>query len=737
MENTADSPTRSGATAPSSRSPRSSRSSSPEPDAPKTKRQIVNFALDDGNPEWEDMDGDQLGGIGTTTHRSRNRGKPVIPMRKHRRRDPGTNSRATARKRKEAKGDKTGTLAQDIKQWELEREERVHELAAKHDIKAKEVRRRMLASTTLKPSRKPSLYNAKISRIMADLNEGHELGTRYTIPEVKRMVADDPTMLDAFTEEEEEEMLRGLEEKRDVKHNGARATNKVAKEDARQTIDRLAKEIMALAERTGMICFVFFTRGHIHDHSIPASIESWGSMRFVREILGREPTDVQSMFELWAVNQLRGDTGSMTLQELQKECTRIITSGYLRIMNAAKGVMNYDNYIKSIVMKKGYRIVNWTKETPFKRMSLQSSIGPLRALHKVLKDGTHGGVAEMLVEQRRKRLQRLARKTAARHDDEGDNIEERALPKRKAVHDDDDGNDEPPAKKKARRRDAEAAKERAPRKSGKRKAVEESEDVLYPCTLTFRPYRKLRPSERPVFRKLSDESPPQKKTKHSEVGNTLAKTAKAKAARKADVEPRKPSKPGERPRHPNPGVQPPRNTMQGRPKPKPSWKGATGTAGSSKAASSGGAPTSPPNSPRASPPHSPVQPASPSLMPPPSPPHSPAQPASSSLAPPSSRPDSPAQPASPPRTTTPTTPAPTDAVVPDSEPGGSRGGSLALAGAAMRPPSGLPDRWQVGDGEVVPDSETSGSRATTVVPPRKSIKGPRGAPPGLRDKAPA
>ncbi|KAJ7106125.1 hypothetical protein C8R43DRAFT_1140613 [Mycena crocata] len=31
----------------------------------------------------------------------------------------------------------------------------------------------------------------------------------------------------------------------------------------------------------------------------------------------------------------------------------------------------------------------------------------------------------------------------------------------------------------------------------------DEELVLYPCTLTFRPYQKLRPSERPVFRKLS------------------------------------------------------------------------------------------------------------------------------------------------------------------------------------------------------------------------------------------
>ncbi|KAJ7131815.1 hypothetical protein C8R43DRAFT_1133488 [Mycena crocata] len=718
------------------RSPDSSRSSSPEP-APKTKRQIVDLQVDDGDSEWEDVNGAQLAGLGNTTHRSRHRSKPVIPIRKHRRRDAGANSRASARKRKETKEDKYGALAKDIRIWELDREERVHELAVKHNIKAHEVRRRMLASSTFKTARKPSLYNAKISRIMANLNDGLEMGQRYKIPDVKRMVAEEPSMLDDFTQEEEEEMLQDLEEKRAVKHHGARATNKAAKDDARQTMERLAKEIMALAERCGMMGFAFFTRGHIHDRTVPVSIESWGAMRFVREMLKKEPSDVQAMFELWAVNQLRGDTGSLTLQELQKECTQIITSGYLAIINATKGAMNYENYIKAVVEKKGYGIVNWPKETPFKRMSLQSSIGPLRALHKVLKDGTcrwkkltpdekarilaqfedmvekgeyvekvrkrsekrkvvkgkgkaveeededdedeeedgpRMPIAEMSIEERRKRLRQLARATVARRENEGDDVEERAPPKsakRKAaaVHDDDD-NDGHLAKKQLRKKDGGGTG----RKSGKRKAVVTSDD----------------------------EPAPRKK----------AKGAKGTSARPVG----KQARPSVQQRRPNPGVQPSRD----RPKPTPSWKGAP-AAGSSKASGAGSAtPTA--AAPPASPPPAPSRPTSTPRSPPPA-----------------SPPRFLADPMSPPRAMSPTTPAPTGSVVPDSEPPSSRGGTVAWAGAAMPPPSGVPHRWQVGDGEVVPDSETSGSRATTVVPPakKKKIVGPRGAPPGKRAERPA
>ncbi|KAJ7119321.1 hypothetical protein C8R43DRAFT_960069 [Mycena crocata] len=685
------------------------------------------FEVDDGDSEWEDVNGAQLAGLGNTTHRSRHRDKPVIPMRKHRRRDAGTNSRASARKRKEVKEDKYGALAKDIKIWELEREERVHELAVKHSIKAHEVRRRMLASSTFKPARKPSLYNAKISRIMADLNEGRELGDRYKIPAIKRMVAEDPSMLDNFTEEEEEEMLRNLEEKRAVKHHGARATNKAAKEDARQTMERLAKEIMALAERCGMMGFAFFTRGHIHDRTVPVSIESWGAMRFVREMLKKEPSDVQSMFELWAVNQLRGDTGSLTLQELQKECTQIITSGYLAIINATKGAMNYQNYIKAVVVKKGYGIVNWPKETPFKRMSLQSSIGPApwkkltpdektrilaqfedmvekgEYVEKVRKtsekrkksskgkgkaveeedesdeegdeeeeedEGPRKPIAGMSMEERRKRLQRLARKTAARHENEGDDVEDRAPPKsakrKAAAVDDDDVNDERPAKKVSRKKDG-GGKERALRKLGKRKARVESEDEEEP--------RSRKKAKRGTAKTAVQPTQKPAKAGCSRVGPTQAYSRLGT-----------PRKGGRSPR------------LRGR---------------SSGAGSATPTATAPPASP---------PPASPSASPP-------------AASPPRSRTD----PTSPPRAVSPTTPAPTGSVVPDSEPPSSRGGTVAWVGAAMPPPSGVPHRSQVGDGEVVPDSETSGSRATTVVPPakKKKIVGPRGAPPGKRAERPA
>ncbi|KAJ7337607.1 hypothetical protein DFH08DRAFT_812930 [Mycena albidolilacea] len=358
----------------------------PERTTEKTRR-AVDFELDDGDAAWEDED-EQLAGLGTTTHRSRNRRAPVIPVRKHRRVEPGVNVRATARKHRGDTASKMQNLAADLDELEAEREERAQALSAKHGMKVKEVRRRMLSASAFKTRRKASLYNAKISRIMRNLNEDRGLGERYKIPEVKRMVAADASMLEGFTPEEEEEMMADLVAKCKRKYHGKRANNLAASTDAKRTVERLMLEITGLAERAGMIGFAMFTRGHIHDTSVPVTIQSWGALDFFREVLKKDPADISALFELWAVNRERGETGSDTLIAMQQECTAIIKAGLQAILGKTKVAMNYENYIKAIVEGKNVGLVGWPEGVDFKRMSKQSAIGPLRILRDALKCGT-------------------------------------------------------------------------------------------------------------------------------------------------------------------------------------------------------------------------------------------------------------------------------------------------------------------------------------------------------------
>jgi hypothetical protein len=156
---------------------------------------------------------------------------------------------------------KVQSFTADLNSWELEREERAQQLSKKHGMKVKEVRRRMLSASSFKAKRGASLYNAKISRLMRDMNAGtwsaplllcyfglgspidRVMGERFQIPDVKRMVREDPSLLDGFTEEEEAEMLADVVEKRKCKQGGTRANNIAANADAKRTMEHLMLEV--------------------------------------------------------------------------------------------------------------------------------------------------------------------------------------------------------------------------------------------------------------------------------------------------------------------------------------------------------------------------------------------------------------------------------------------------------------------------------------------------------------
>lgn len=73
-----------------------------------------------------------------------------------------------------------------------------------------------------------------------------------------------------------------------------------------------------------MIGFAMFTRGHIHDTTIPMTIQSWGALDFFREILKKDPADVAALFELWAVSRERGT------QVLREACDVVLTACHPR-----------------------------------------------------------------------------------------------------------------------------------------------------------------------------------------------------------------------------------------------------------------------------------------------------------------------------------------------------------------------------------------------------------------------
>ncbi|KAJ7309156.1 hypothetical protein DFH08DRAFT_944279 [Mycena albidolilacea] len=325
------------------------KSDSSDDNQPEKMRCVVDFTVDDS--DWEDLP------TGTTTHRSCHPHLPVNAVRKRRRMVAGPNARASAATRKKQRGNRLDVLAQDLNVWEAEREERVQELAEKHGMKAVEVRRRMLVLSAYGARRKPSNYNAKISHIMARLNAGRGVGECYTMPEVKRMVAKDPSMLEGFSRAEKKEMIADVLAKRDAKSRGGHQVDDGPLDDREQ--------ITNLAECVGMVGFAMFSWGHIHDKTVPVVIQSWGALDFFLEVLKKDPADVSHLLELWAVSRERET-----------------------ILNVTKCAMNYENYIEKLVRGKGVGLVNWLEGVDFKCMLLQSAIGPLEKLRDSLKCGT-------------------------------------------------------------------------------------------------------------------------------------------------------------------------------------------------------------------------------------------------------------------------------------------------------------------------------------------------------------
>ncbi|KAJ7814392.1 hypothetical protein B0H14DRAFT_2604152 [Mycena olivaceomarginata] len=239
---------------------------------------VMALAPDNGDNAWEDENA-QLQGLGTTTHHSHNPHKPVIAhrgkqhsciigaKRSANEEAARVNTRATIKKCQETRILTSG-------KWQEESEEHMQELAATYGKKLKEVRRRM-----------------------------------HTAPAFRdwhKMVKEDPLMLEGFLKEGEEEMLAGIQEKHETKHRGAWANNLATSADAKHMVEHLMEEITGLAERSGMISFAMFTCGHIHDSSIPVTIESWGTLSFFREISKRDPADISVLFKLWGVTHARG-----------------------------------------------------------------------------------------------------------------------------------------------------------------------------------------------------------------------------------------------------------------------------------------------------------------------------------------------------------------------------------------------------------------------------------------------
>jgi hypothetical protein len=70
---------------------------------------------------------------------------------------------------------------------------------------------------------------------------------RLTMPEVKVLVKDEPSLLEGYTTEEEAQMLADVAAKREHKHRGTRSNNVAANVDIKRTMARLVEEVRSFS----------------------------------------------------------------------------------------------------------------------------------------------------------------------------------------------------------------------------------------------------------------------------------------------------------------------------------------------------------------------------------------------------------------------------------------------------------------------------------------------------------
>ncbi|KAJ7771193.1 hypothetical protein B0H14DRAFT_2632457 [Mycena olivaceomarginata] len=341
---------------------------------------------DDGNSNW--VDEDALAGL-ASTHRCRNPLAPLICARPKAKHVRGPNMKATERKRRQSKVQRGRVLAEDLLKVQENRETVAEELAETHGMHIKEVKRRMNFSSAFKQRRKTSAYNATVALVMEELNEDLPADSKHRATVVCRMMKDDPSLGEKYTAGEIKDKCSELERKKLLRSVGVRASSKAAALDAKWgtgELDSRGVKITDLAERANMVGFAMFVQGDLHDQGIPTSIESRGTLNFFRDVFHKVPRRDGIVGDRCRTDSLIDGEVATSLAELQKGCGAMILSGLRMVTRKANIAMNYENYIKVLVQGRGVGLLVWPKKVEFKRMSKQSSLGPLRILYDHLKD---------------------------------------------------------------------------------------------------------------------------------------------------------------------------------------------------------------------------------------------------------------------------------------------------------------------------------------------------------------
>ncbi|KAG1728935.1 hypothetical protein EDB19DRAFT_1939609 [Suillus lakei] len=299
-----------------------------------------------------------------------------------------TDAQKASRKiKRDQRLERTKNLHDAVAEYLNAQKTKIEALSRAHHVTPKHINDIIGSQTHYRTSRKSQLINALVHAKAKEMNADRPAGSRYSLAELREMVAADPETK-GLTRQEKEGYIAALEEHRQKKVVSVRANNLAAARDVVATTDRIMKELDDLRVRTGVYGTLFVVRGHINDTIQSAMHGTDNSEDFWEDVYEHPMADFLRQYEQWACTQNQNLNEHDSLEAVRKQVRRLILQGLVAVTGKKDIVMNYNNYETSVIETYGVRLVGWPHGVKFTSPSNIGTVGDIRKLRDALKART-------------------------------------------------------------------------------------------------------------------------------------------------------------------------------------------------------------------------------------------------------------------------------------------------------------------------------------------------------------
>ncbi|KAG2063908.1 hypothetical protein BDR04DRAFT_1062380 [Suillus decipiens] len=295
--------------------------------------------------------------------------------------------KASRKIKKGLKTEMTKRLHDAVVKHLQEQKHAVELLSRAHNVTPKYVNDMIGSQTKYHTARKIHLTNALIHAKAKEMNSDQPIGSRYTLGELREMVAEDPQMKN-LTRDEKTTYVSALREHREQKVSSVRANNIAAARDVLVTTERVIKELDDLRVRTGTYATVYVVRGHINDTIQSTMHGTDNSEDFWEDVYDSPMADVLRQYEQWACTQNQNLNERDSLETVRKQARKLIVRGLVAVTGKKDITMNYNNYNTAIIETYAVKLVGWPQGVKFISPSNIGTVGEIRKLRDALKART-------------------------------------------------------------------------------------------------------------------------------------------------------------------------------------------------------------------------------------------------------------------------------------------------------------------------------------------------------------